>query len=90
MVRLFREENPGNEHARDQKEYENEQSNTDDLDAESCMEKLCQEAHQPQLTTNTTANEQSQSQINENDNVSTSLNDFFLCTEEKYWSKDFK
>lgn len=48
MVRLFREENRGNEQERDKKEYEDEQSDTDDLDAESCMEKLCQEA-QPQL-----------------------------------------
>ena len=53
------------------------------------MEKLCQEA-QPQLTTNTTANEQSQSPINENEDVLTSLNDFFLCTAEKNWSKDVK
>lgn len=60
MVRLFREENRGNEQERDKKEYEDEQSDTDDLDAESCMEKLCQEA-QPQLTTHTIANEQSQS-----------------------------
>lgn len=41
MVSLFTEDNPGNEQERDQKEYEDEQSDTDDLDVESCMEKLC-------------------------------------------------
>ena len=39
MVSLFTEDNPGNEQERDQKE--DEQIDTDDLDVESCMEKLC-------------------------------------------------
>jgi len=39
VVSLFTEDNPGNEQERDKKEYE--QSDTDDLDVESCMEKVC-------------------------------------------------